>query len=78
MQNIKHPIARRLSVVFRDFDLPRQSEVSKAIRQAEDNYYVKGQEFRERCNRAMDWDQIEKDRALLESYGFKQNNTLLA
>ncbi len=66
---IKHPITRRLNVVFRDFDLPRQTEVSKAIRQAEDNYWIVGKEFQERCYLAMDEEQIEKDHALLRSYG---------
>jgi hypothetical protein len=67
---IKNPITRRLNVVFRDFDLPRQMEASKAIRQAENNYWLKGKEFQERCYRAMDEEQIKKDNALLAKYGF--------
>jgi hypothetical protein len=67
---IKNPITRRLNVIFRDFDLPQQKEASKAIRQAENNYWLKGKEFQERCYRAMDEEQIEKDHALLAKYGF--------
>lgn len=67
---IKNPITRRLNVVFRDFDMPQQTEASKAIRQAEDNYRLKGKEFQKRCYQAMDEEQIEKDHALLRKYGF--------
>jgi hypothetical protein len=67
---MKNPITRRLNVVFRDFYLQRQKEASKAIRQAEDNYWLKGKEFQERCYLAMDEEQIEKDHALLAKYGF--------
>lgn len=67
---IKNHITRRLNVVFRDFDLPQQTEASKAIRQAEDNYQFLGDSFWKRCDMAMDEEQIERDNELLKRYGF--------
>ena len=67
-QNVKSSIARRLNVVFREFDLPMKADAATAMRQAEDNYqYMKHTFFWEKCQLAMDEVQILKDQEAIDS-----------
>jgi hypothetical protein len=62
-------LIRRLNVVFRDWNLPKQETFEACFKQAEKNYWLKGKDFVAACERAMSHEQIEKDNAILKSAG---------
>lgn len=69
-QSVKNPIARRLNVVFREFDLPQCTEANAAIRQAEENYqFIRHGYFWEKCQVAMGEMTAEQANEIIKSYG---------
>ena len=67
-------LIRRLNVVFRDHDLPKQETFEACFKQAERNYWLKGNDFVVACERAMSHEQIDKDNAILKAAGFTVKN----
>lgn len=67
-------LIRRMNVVFRDHDLPKQETFEACFKQAERNYYLKGKDFVAACERAMSHERIDKDNALLKAAGFNVKN----
>lgn len=67
-------LIRRLNVVFRDHDLPKQETFEACFKQAERNYWLKGKDFVAACERAMSHERIDKDNALLKAAGFTVKN----
>ena len=57
-------LIRRMNVVFRDYDLPKQETFDACFKQAERNYWLKGKDFVAACERAMSREQIDKVNAI--------------